>query len=621
MRMNFYRKLLAGILLLTGLLSTAATAQTAFKFAEVSDTHVGSDNALEDLQRTVNDINSQPELAFVMISGDITEFGADAELRAAKAVLNGLHKPWYIIPGNHDTKWSESGGNTFRKVFGNETFSFTHGGYFFIGTNCGPNMRMGPGQVPRENIVWLDSILKKTSKTIPVIYVNHYPQNADLNNWYEAIDRLKQHNIQLILCGHGHANRVFDFEEIPGVMCRSNLRAKDSIGGYNIVTIANGKASFEERTPVTAKNRQWAAVSLTSHAAGSGTTVFPRPSFAMNDSFPNVKPAWIYQDNSDIGGGMAIYHDLVISTNTAGEIYALQQKNGKKKWSFSTQGKVYATPAIAGNKVVVGSSDHFIYCLNAANGKLIWKFETGKPLVASTEIISGIAYTGASDGHFRALDLNTGKLVWEYTGVNGFVEDKPLFYQGNIYFGSWGNDFYALDARTGALKWKWNNGASNRMFSPAACWPVAADNKVFIVAPDRFMTAFNAGTGEVIWRKSRPDIRMRESLGLAADSSEVFIKTMEGRLYGVSAKADSLVVQWQSPVEMGYELDPAAPVEKEQVIYVPTHSGVVYAVNATDHSLLWKFKLSNCLVNAVLPMGNKQVLVSTMDGKLALLRY
>lgn len=617
--MKFYPKLLAGLLLLTSMIP--ATAQTAFKFAEVSDTHVGSDHALEDLQRTVNDINNQPDLAFTIISGDITEFGADEELRQAKAVLDGLKKPWYIIPGNHDTKWSESGGNTFRKVFGSETFSFSYGGYQFLGTNCGPNMRMGPGQVPRENIVWLDEVLKKLDKKTPVIYINHYPQNEDLNNWYEAIDRLKQHNIQLILCGHGHANHVFDFEEIPGVMCRSNLRAKDSIGGYNIVSIANGKAAFEERTPVIAKNREWATVPLSSHAFGTGKLAFPRPSFAMNDSFPSVKAGWVYQDNSDIGSGMAVYNGLVISTNTAGEVYALQLKNGKKKWTFSTKGKIYATPAVAGNRVVVGSSDHFIYCLDANTGKRLWQYETGKPLVASTTIVNDIAYTGSSDGHFRALDLATGKLLWDYASVNGFVEDKPLYYQGNIYFGTWGNDFYALDARTGALKWKWNNGASNRMFSPAACWPVAAANKVFIVAPDRFMTAFNAATGEVIWRKSRPDIRMRESLGLATDSSHVFIKTMEGRLYGVSTQADSMQVNWQSPVEMGYELDPAATVQQGSVIYVPTHSGVVYAINASDHALLWKYKLSNCLVNAVLPVGNQQLLVSTMDGKLALLRY
>ncbi|WP_245957515.1 outer membrane protein assembly factor BamB family protein [Chitinophaga flava] len=596
-------------------------AQNTFKFALMTDIHVGSDNAAEDVQRSVADINQNPSITFVIISGDITEFGADEELKLAKSLLDKLKKPWYIIPGNHDTKWSESGGNTFRRVFGNETFSFKHSGYWFIGTNCGPNMRMGPGQVPRENVVWLDNLLKTKDTTTPIIYINHYPQNADLNNWYEALDRLKQHNIQLILCGHGHTNKVFDFENIPGVMCRSNLRAKDSIGGYNIITVANNQATFEERTPLIGKNRQWTVQQLKNHHARYDAAPFERPSFAMNDSFPGVKALWTFQDNSDIGSGMALAKDLVISTNTAGEVYALQVNNGKKKWTFKTGGKIYATPAVAGNDIVVASSDHYVYCIQASNGKQRWRFETGKPVVASAQITNGIAYIGSSDGHFRAINVATGKLVWEFTEVKGFVEDKPLFYQGNVYFGSWGNDFYALDAATGTLKWKWNNGASNRMYSPAACYPVAAHGKVFIVAPDRYMTAFDSQTGNVIWRKTVPSIRMRESIGLSADSSQTFIKTMEGNLYGVSATADTMQVLWQSPIAMGYELNPAAPVERDGVIFTPTHSGVVYAVNRNDYTLLWKHKLSNCLVNAVLPIGNRKVLVSTMDGKLACIGY
>ncbi|HVI45817.1 MAG TPA: PQQ-binding-like beta-propeller repeat protein [Chitinophaga sp.] len=601
--------------------ASSAMAQQSFKFALVTDTHVGSDNAAEDLERTVTDINNNPDLAFVVISGDITEFGADEELKLAKSILDHLQKPWYIIPGNHDTKWSESGGNTFRKVFGQETFSFRRNGYWFIGTNCGPNMRMSPGQVPRENIVWLDQQLKAKDTVTPIIYINHYPQNADLNNWYEAIDRLKQHNIQLILCGHGHANKVFDFEHIPGIMCRSNLRAKDSIGGYNIVTMANSKATFEERTPVVGKNRQWTSAALASHAAWYDQSVFPRPSAAMNDSFPAVKLKWLYEDNSDIGSGMALYKQLIISTNTAGEIYALDAGSGKRKWTFQTAGKIYATPAVADNKVVVASSDNAIYCLNAATGKELWRFETNKPIVGSITVYNSIAYTGSSDGHFRAIQLNTGKLLWDFDGVKGFVEDKPLFYNGNIYFGSWGNDLYALDAATGALRWKWNNGTSNRMFSPAACFPVATGGRLFIVAPDRYMTAFNSATGAVIWRRQMPEVRVRESMGLSADSSEVLVKTMEGALCGISATADSMQVLWQSPVAMGYELNPAPPVEYNGVIYVPTHSGVVYAINRHDHALKWKYKLSNCLVNAVLPTRDNRLLLSTMDGKLACLQY
>src|SRR6185437_13261608 len=121
------------------------------------------------------------------------------------------------------------------------------------------------------------------------------------------------------------------------------------------------------------------------------------------------------------------------------------------------------------------------------------------------------------DGNFRAIDLKDGKLKWAFNGVNGFVVTTPLFYQDKIYFGSWGTEFYALNALNGSLAWKWNNGSANRMFSPAACFPVATDNKIFIVAPDRYMTVFDAQNGNVIWRKNDPEHKVRESMALSKD--------------------------------------------------------------------------------------------------------
>jgi 3',5'-cyclic AMP phosphodiesterase CpdA len=88
-----------------------------FRFAFLSDTHIGSPNggAEEDLRRTVADINQMTDIAFVVITGDITELGTDAEIKLAKEILDGLKVPYYIIPGNHDSGWSESGGVTFGK--------------------------------------------------------------------------------------------------------------------------------------------------------------------------------------------------------------------------------------------------------------------------------------------------------------------------------------------------------------------------------------------------------------------------------------------------------------------------------------------------------------------------
>jgi outer membrane protein assembly factor BamB/predicted MPP superfamily phosphohydrolase len=596
-------------------------AQSSFKFAHVSDTHIGSHNSEEDLSRTVHNINADSTLKFVIISGDITDFGTDSAFHLAKNILDSLNKPWYIIPGNHDANWSESGTNSFKKIFGSETFKFEYGGYLFLGTVCGPNMRMSPGQVSRENIVWLDSTLKNLKdKNIPIIYVNHYPQDSSLNNWFDIMDLLKTRNTQLILCGHGHANHQFNFEGIPGIMGRSNLRAKKEVGGYNVVTIKDGAVTYEERNPLTNEQKEWAQVKLYQHDFAADTTHYFRPSYAVNKIYKNVKTIWQYNDNSDIGSGVAVNKNLVIASNSNGQVYALNLKNGKKVWTFSTKGKIYSTTAVENDLAVVASTDDNIYCLNAKNGKLVWKFETKKPIVANPLIENGVVFIGAADGHFRAFDLKSGKLKWDYFGVKGFVVTRPLFYKNKIYFGSWGTELYALNAETGALVWKWNNGSSNRMYSPAACYPVATDGKIFIVAPDRYMTVLDAENGNVIWRKRNPDERVRESMGLSADSSLVYAKTMEGKLIGVSTSLPDMQITWHSDIGLNYEIAPTAIVEYKNIIYVPSNSGMAIAVNR-DGTVLWKHKISNCLITCIVPVSKNKVIATTMDGKVAVLKF
>ncbi|MGZ3882020.1 MAG: outer membrane protein assembly factor BamB family protein, partial [Flavisolibacter sp.] len=164
-----------------------------------------------------------------------------------------------------------------------------------------------------------------------------------------------------------------------------------------------------------------------------------------------------------------------------------------------------------------------------------------------------------------------------------------------------------------------NNGSGNRMFSPAACFPVATSNRVFIVAPDRYMTAFDASRGKVLWRKQVPDLRVRESMGLSNDSSLVFVKTMEGNVYGISTSTDTMQAAWKSEVSLGYEICPTAIVEKDNIVYVPTQSGVTVAINRATGKVFWKHKISNALVTNLLPLDKNQILVTTMDGKVSLL--
>jgi len=587
-----------------------------FRFALVTDTHIGGTGADEDLRRTVDDINADDSLSFVIISGDVTEFGSDSELMLAKEILDGLIKPWYIIPGNHDTKWSESGGNSFRRVFGDEAFAFRHDGWLFLGTNSGPNMRMGPGQIPRENIVWLDSVLKVPSnKEMKVVSVNHYPLDNGLNNWYELTDRLKSLDTRLALCGHGHSNRVMDFEGIPALMGRSNLRAGKEYGGYNIMTVRGDTLlTAVVRHPGALTMPPWAEVRLVRHDFLSDTTVWPRPDYSMNMKYPNVSQVWSVQEQSDIGAGTVAARKLVITTNTAGEIKALDIRKGKVRWTFATGAKIYSTPAAEGKTVVAASANGMVHALDLRQGKLLWSFESGQPAVASPVISDGKVFITGSSGKCYALGLNDGRLLWSNKMIDGFVETIPLIYRGLLIFGTWNNHLYAIDTETGVIKWTWNNGYTNRMLSPAACVPVATGGRVFVVAPDRKMACLDVLTGELIWHSDLGGITVRESMGITADSSMVLAKTMNGVIIGVDVRGKEGRVVWKSDFNIGYDIAPGVITEKEGVIFIPSDKGIIHAASRTDGSLLWSHRISSCLINNIVPLDDGSLICNSMDG-------
>lgn len=592
-----------------------SAAQT-FKYAFVTDTHVGTATGEEDLRRTVKDINEQHDLDFILLTGDITEMGTKKEIKLAKTILKSLKKPWYAIPGNHDTGWSESGGVDFIKAFGADKFTFDHKGYRFIGCASGPYVRMSDGHIPRDAVVWLDSILKKTSAAMPIVFINHYPLDNSLDNWYEATDRIKKYNIQYAICGHGHSNLALDFEGVPGTMGRSNLRAKDLVGGYNIVTTRTDSVFFAVKKPGLQIEVPWRKIGLGKFVLTNDPEV-KRPSYQINSTYPQVTRAWNYHAAANVALTPATDGKLVIFGNSIGQVEALDFMSGHKKWTFTTNGAIYSSPAIYGDITVLGSGDGYIYALQTHSGKQIWKFKTGAAVLGSPIVENDIVYIGGSDRHFRALNLKTGKQLWKFSDVQGTIAGKPLCYEGKVIFGSWGRHLYALNKNNGQLLWKWNNGHPNRMFSPAMCTPVAHNGIVYVAAPDRVLNAIDANKGTSLWRNKEATVR--ESIGIAEDGSMVFGKTMNEDIVAYKTQSTDPGISWRLNMGFGYEHAPSMLVAKDKQVFFGTRNGVVYAFDPILRKTIWAHKIDNSMVNTVNVISKNAILIATMDGLVTLL--
>ena len=589
-------------------------------FALLTDLHISTSNPnpMEDLQRSIAEINQNPDIEFVVVTGDLTESGDRASIEAVKNALDGLSVPFYAASGNHETTWSESGVMDFTRVFGDSRFAFSHDGKYFIGFNSGPVIRMADGHVAPQDIAWLKHNLDSVSAAgdAPIFVFTHYPlRNGDVDNWYDVTDVLREHNVQCIMGGHYHRNLIFDCDGIADVLNRSNLRDKDGVNGYSIITVTDSIRFQEKRIGEAAE--QWLSLPYGTKEYGKSNEAL-RPDFSVNEQYKQVKRVWhkalkggIYSTPVTDGKSLFIGDDV-------GVMYSLDQKSGKINWSFDTGMRIVGSPAVSEGVVVFGSANYNIYGLDAKTGKELWHITTEQAVMGAATIDQGVAYIGGGDGKMYAIDIHTGAEKWAFGELKNYVLTRPLVYNDKLYFGTWDTHFYALSKEDGSLIWKWNNGKGNPKLSPASVWPVAANGKVFITAPDRYFTCLDAETGEQIWRTK--EYKVRETVGMSADSKTVYSKCMWDTIVALDATADEVVPRWVTNAEFGYEHNPAMPLEKDGTLWVSTKNGLLLGMDAETGKVLWRHKIGNSILNTPLPLSDKECVFTSSEGTITYVR-
>ena len=620
------RRLFTSVLFACLLPFMVQAQQAVFRFAQLTDIHLSPNNPnpTEDLLRSIAQINATDSIDFVLVTGDIAEEGDRATMEKVKSCLDLLKVKYYVVLGNHETKWSDSGCTAFGEIFGGERFEFEHKGFLFLGFNSGPLMRMAYGHVVPQDIRWMTETMDRynagnSRPDKPVILVTHYPMTeGDVDNWYEVTDAVRPYNIRLFIGGHYHRDRDLRYDGIPGILMRSNLRDKDEKPGYGIYEITEGSILVYTQR-IGEPKRQWAAFSLTDSYYDRNGKAQKYPDFSVNKEYAQVQEQWIVQTGAGIYCSPAVEKDKVFVGDDLGRLTAYALKNGKKLWSFQSGKRIVGTPAVSEGIVVFGSADCKIYGLDAQNGNLLWTVEAAEPVLGAVTIENSIAYIGASDHTFRAVNIRTGEVKWAFAGVRGYIETKPLVTDNKVIFGAWDNTLYALNKADGKELWKWTGGLTRMHFSPAAVWPVAADGKVFITDPQRAMTAIDIETGNTVWRTFQSMVR--ETIGLSEDKERIYSKTMNDSIVCYSTKGDQPHKLWASNVGFGYEHAPSMQVEKNEVVFGSTKEGLIFALEAATGKVLWKHKTGNSLISTVVPLDNNRVLFTATSGETGMLKF
>lgn len=163
----------------------------------------------DELEAFISKANSIKEIDFVLLAGDITDFGLLQEYEWITDRLSKLSKPYIAVVGNHDVV--ANGEDIFKRVFGPLNDTFIYDSVRFILHNTNSREYTG-NNVP--DMEWLAQGLMDTVGVKYQIAVSHVPPfgggdfNPELEKPYSSLFS-NSPNFLLSLHGHTHEHRDY----------------------------------------------------------------------------------------------------------------------------------------------------------------------------------------------------------------------------------------------------------------------------------------------------------------------------------------------------------------------------------------------------------------------------
>lgn len=123
------------------------------------------------------------------------------------------------------------------------------------------------------------------------------------------------------------------------------------------------------------------------------------------------------------------------------------------KWRFTVKGTFVSPPIYMPPKpgetgtIIAGSSEGEVYALSERDGETRWSFSIGDPIVDSPVLIGDRLYVASDLGGLYAIDVRSGKKIWWTPEILHFVAAG----RQRVYAADKLGRLRILDARTGAV--------------------------------------------------------------------------------------------------------------------------------------------------------------------------
>ena len=247
-------------------------------------------------------------------------------------------------------------------------------------------------------------------------------------------------------------------------------------------------------------------------------------------------------------------------------------KDGPKLlWKVTNAVSGYSTSAVVECRLYLlgneGLENEFVEALAVADGKRVWSTPLGKvgnpkqkpnyPAARSTPTVDGdVLYALGSDGDLACVEIAGGKVKWhknlrtDFKGTPGewAYAESPLV-DGELVIctpGGSESTMVGLNKKTGALVWQCAAPGGDQAGYSSAIVIDAAGSRQCVQLLQKGLVGVGAGTGEFLWRYSRPTSKYGANIPTPVASGDLVYAAAAGTgggLVKLKPKHDGIEVE------------------------------------------------------------------------------
>ena len=583
-----------------------------------------------------------PGLAFMLATGDLTDYGTPAQLRAYRRVADaaatrilpgiGAHDTNHLLHGHllhgmADSSFGVTCTGDYERMCGPTHYSFDFGGCHFVMVSNESFLFSAYDWIRVQR--WLDSDLALQPPGRPIVIGTHMPPTR------EWLDRVTGHRVVLVLHGHTHASKAFRYRgalilSTPSVSFGDNAAGPR---GYRLITCEGGRFT-SELLPL--------------------RTRMPRRSYAA--AVAGLREAWRCRLPGNAHRGSML---VVGAGADAGALVPLQDENGVQRcgicrvrlsdgavrWHTRSDASVRAgiTGGPDGSCFAVSLTGRLL-CIDRLSGEERWHTDTpGHPgrwvaVTPAYDAARGLVAVGAKSG-YGAYDAATGAERWytRFSGTQDLIADpvgdkrghfgRPIIHGGLLITLVPRRSLMGMRLDDGRIAWEYALTGTQDWWST----PVAIGERVISGGEPDELVMVEAMSGAEVWRRDvlgPTDFDVNYVSGIAVAGDRAFLGALDGRALCVSL--DTGEVLWQMRTGLGVlEMAPfqrriasliAPPVYVDRGplrgrVLVCGMDAVLYVLDAQNGAVTERSSLPAPVTAPPVPTGDG-LLIATYDGVL-----